>query len=55
MYSSVGKPLRVIDNIISDKPKLFILISIVVVSVLAVPVIITHTSHLTIEWSILFA
>ncbi|HEX7818042.1 MAG TPA: hypothetical protein VF419_01570 [Nitrososphaeraceae archaeon] len=45
MYSSVGKPLRVIDNIISDKPKLFILISIVVASVLAVPVIIPHTSH----------
>ena len=45
MYSSVGKPLRVIDNIISNKPKLFILISIVVVSVLAVPVIILHTSH----------
>lgn len=45
MYSSVGKPLRIIDNIISDKPKLFILISIVVVSVLAVPVIIPHTSH----------
>ena len=44
MYSSVGKPLRIIDNIISDKPKLFILISIVVVSVLAVPVIIPHTS-----------
>lgn len=45
MYSSVGKPLRIIDNIISDKPKLFILISIVVVSVLAVPVIIPHISH----------
>ena len=45
MYSSVGKPLRIIDNIISDKPKLFILISIVVVSVLAVPVIIPHASH----------
>ena len=45
MYSSVGKPLRVIDNIISDKPKLFILISIVVVSVLAVPVILPHTCH----------
>lgn len=45
MYSSVGKPLRIIDNIISDKPKLFILISIVVVSVLAVPVIIPHTNY----------
>lgn len=44
MYS-VGKPLRVIDNIVSDKPKLFILISIIVVSVLAIPVIIPYTSH----------
>ena len=44
MYS-VGKPLKIIDNIVSDKPKLFILISIIVVSVLAVPVIIPHTTH----------
>ena len=44
MYS-VGRPLRILDNIISNKPKLFILISIIVVSVLAVPVIIPHTSH----------
>ena len=44
MYS-VRKPLRIIDNIVSDKPKLFILISIIIVSVLAVPVIIPHTTH----------
>jgi len=44
MYS-VGKPLIIISNIVSDKPKLFIFISIIVVSVLAVPVIIPHTSH----------
>ena len=44
MYS-VGKPLRIIDNIVSNKPKLFILTSIIVVSVLAVPVIIPHTTH----------
>lgn len=44
MYS-VRKPLRIIDNIVSNKPRLFILISIVVVSVLAVPIIIPHTSH----------
>ncbi|MGA7369633.1 MAG: hypothetical protein WBX01_10935 [Nitrososphaeraceae archaeon] len=44
MYS-VGKPLMIISNIVSDKPKLFILISIIVVSVLAVPVIIPHTNH----------
>ena len=42
---SVGKPLMIISNIVSDKPKLFILISIIVVSVLAIPVIIPHTSH----------
>lgn len=44
MYSNF-KPLRVIDNIISDKPKLFIIISVIVVSVLAIPVILPHTSH----------
>ncbi len=44
MYS-VGRPLRIIDNIISDKPKLFILTSIIVVAALAVPVIFPHTTH----------
>ena len=44
MYS-IGKPLRIIDNIVSDKPKLFILISIIVVSALAIPIIIPYTSH----------
>ena len=42
---SVGKPLRIIDNIVSDKPRLFILISIIIVSVLAIPVIIPYLSH----------
>jgi hypothetical protein len=45
VYSYVEKPLKVIDNIISDKPKLFILISIIIVSALAFPVIIPHTNH----------
>jgi len=40
-----GKPLRIIDNIISDKPKLFIIISAIVVSALAIPLILPHTSH----------
>ena len=44
MYSDV-KPFQIVDNIVSDKPKLFIVISVIVVSVLAVPVIIPHTSH----------
>ena len=44
MYSKV-KPLRIIDNIISDKPKLFIIISVIVISVLAIPVILPHTGH----------
>lgn len=44
MYSD-GKPLQIIDNIISDKPKLFIIISVIVVSALAIPVIIPHSSH----------
>ena len=39
------KPFKFIDSIASDKPKLFILISIIIVSVLAVPVIIPHTTH----------
>ena len=44
MYSD-GKPLHVIDNIISDKPKLFILVSVAVVSVLAIPMIIPYLNH----------
>ena len=42
---SVGKPLRIMDSIVSDKPRLFILISIIIVSVLAIPVIIPYISH----------
>jgi hypothetical protein len=44
MYTDV-KPFRIIDNIISDKPKLFIIISAIVVSALAIPLILPHTSH----------
>jgi hypothetical protein len=44
MYS-IKKPLQFIDNIVSDKPKLFIIITAIVVSVLAIPVIIPHISH----------
>jgi hypothetical protein len=42
---SVGRPLRIIDKIVSDKPRLFIVISIIVVSALAIPVIIPHVNH----------
>ena len=42
---SVGKSGMVIDNILSDKPKLFILVSVVVVSVLAIPMIIPYLNH----------
>lgn len=42
---SVGKPLRLVDKIVSDKPRLFIVISIIVVSALAIPVIIPHINH----------
>jgi len=41
----IKKPLRFIDNIVSDKPKLFIIITAIIVSVLAIPVIIPHISH----------
>ena len=44
MYS-VGRPLRIIDKIVSDKPRLFIVISIIVLSALAVPIIIPHINH----------
>ena len=35
----------IIHNILSDKPKLFILVSVVVVSVLAIPMIIPYLNH----------
>ena len=41
----IRRPLRIIDNLISDKPKLFIVVSIIVVSVLAIPLIIPYVSH----------
>src|SRR5688572_29677999 len=43
--SSVGMPLRIINNLVSDKPKLFIVVSVIVVSVLAIPLIIPYISH----------
>lgn len=43
--SSAGMPLRIINNLVSDKPKLFIVVSFIVVSVLAIPLIIPYTSH----------
>ena len=42
---SAGKSGMIIDNILSDKPKLFILVSVVVVSVLAIPMIIPYLNH----------
>lgn len=42
---SVRKSNMIIDNILSDKPRLFILISVVVVSVLAIPMIIPYLNH----------
>jgi len=35
----------IIDNILSDKPKLFFLVSVIVVSVLAIPMIIPYMNH----------
>jgi hypothetical protein len=35
----------IINNIVSDKPKLFFLVSVVVVSVLAIPMIIPYLNH----------
>lgn len=43
--SSVGMPLRIINNLVSDKPKLFIVVSVIVVSALAIPLIIPYISH----------
>ena len=42
---SVGERFRIINKIVSDKPKLFILVSVIVVSVLAVPLIIPYINH----------
>ena len=42
---SVRKSRMIIHNIISDKPKLFILVSVIVISALAFPLIIQHISH----------
>ena len=42
---SVGKSRMIIDNILSDKPKLFFLVSVIVVSVLAIPIIIPYMNH----------
>jgi hypothetical protein len=44
MYAA-GKSGMIIHNILSDKPKLFILVSVVVVSVLAIPLIIPYLNH----------
>jgi hypothetical protein len=43
--SSVGMPFRIINNLVSDKPKLFIVVSVIVVSVLTIPLIIPYISH----------
>jgi hypothetical protein len=42
---SVGKSRMIIDNILSDKPKLFFLVSVIVVSVLAIPMIIPYMNY----------
>jgi hypothetical protein len=42
---SIGKSGMIIHNILSDKPKLFILVSVVVISVLAIPMIIPYLNH----------
>jgi len=44
VYSAGNSGMR-IGNILSDKPKLFILVSVVVVSVLAIPMIIPYLNH----------
>ena len=44
MYS-VGKSGMIIRNILSNKPKLFVLVSVVVVSILAIPLIIPYLNH----------
>ena len=42
---SVRKPRVIIDKILSNKPKLFIVVSVIVLSVLAIPLIIPHINH----------
>lgn len=42
---SIGERFRIINKIVSDKPKLFVLVSVIVVSVLAVPLIIPYINH----------
>jgi hypothetical protein len=42
---SIRRPLRIIDDLSTDKPKLFIVVSVIVVSALAVPLIIPYMSH----------
>jgi hypothetical protein len=42
---SIGERFRIINKIVSDKPKLFILVSVIVISVLAVPLIIPYINH----------
>jgi Na+-driven multidrug efflux pump len=42
---SAGKSSMIINNVVSDKPKLFFLVSVVVVSVLAIPMIIPYLDH----------
>jgi hypothetical protein len=42
---SIRRPLRIIDDLSTDKPKLFIVVSVIVVSALAVPLIIHYMSH----------
>ena len=42
---SAGNSRMIIDNILSDKPKLFFLVSVIVVSVLAIPIIIPYMNH----------
>ena len=41
----VRKSRMMINNILSDKPKLFILVSVIVVSALSFPLIIPHINH----------
>jgi len=42
LMQSVRRPF---DRIISDKPKLFIIISLLTVSILAIPAILPHVTH----------
>jgi hypothetical protein len=42
---SVRKSRMIINNILSEKPTLFILVSVIVISILAIPLIIPHINH----------